>query len=268
VIGIAGKSPAAAAAEEAQRMRYVQGGLDPSASAQGTIAVTGGSGGQTTSSGLEVPDQGTHGDALEAMRAKVREMQEMRDGVARLKAERENQQAQDAKLLGAPGGGGDGIGNGNGGGDGEEGGSAAGGRAGAAPVEGEMTAAELMDQAAKLAGFDTDGGAVADRVQTQLLVLGILPAPLAPRRRYSFGSESSVDWEGKDKDEAEEEAVRLEREEREAAKELEEEAREEREALGLPEPEFETTAEAEAEAGDGDGIGVVGEALSSRDAGD
>lgn len=119
-----------------------------------------------------------------------------------------------------------------------------------------MTAAELMDQAAKLAGFESDGGPLAEKVQTQLVVLGILPAPLAARRRYSFGSESSVDWEGKDKDEAEEEALRLEREEREAAEELAAEVRAEREALGLPPEEGDDEEETGVVDGDGGGKGA------------
>lgn len=98
VIGIAGTSAAAAAAEEAQRQRYVQGGLDPSASHEGGIAVAGGLDDPSGEGGVGAGPE----DGMEAMRAKVREMHKMREGVLRLKAEKEHREREDAKLLSKP----------------------------------------------------------------------------------------------------------------------------------------------------------------------
>jgi Leucine-rich repeat (LRR) protein len=58
---------------------------------------------------------------------------------------------------------------------------------------------------------DKDGGPLGLSVEKELRGEGILRGPLAPQRRYSFASESSVDYDGREEDLADMERAREER---------------------------------------------------------
>jgi len=94
-------------------------------------------------------------------------------------------------------------------------------RATLAAVTGKITEAEALHIAFNAsatvglhAGDEADGGALGESVEDALRGLGVLSGRILPQRRYSFASESSVEYEGKARDEEDAEKERAERVER------------------------------------------------------